>query len=590
MRYKDLTIFSKHSKIEPCEHAVGFLCECAPDSSVFVTHSSPYTPEQMLGPLRDSEDAAALLSRKLCDDVVEFEGVNLLYVLEEQLIEELTLLARYMHLDRWIEANEFKFVRCPGAPEVIGRLSSLARLTGSHYELAGEEQHRSEFVRKLNMHVSREGFGPSALGGLAKRGWDRRFPLVSKLLGAIPHRLFEVPEGGLWFYTTAYNYTSIGLAYERYLPTKLHYLYEDAGTGGRRLREAGRHGLNLYAFARRSDLPSVREVRQYADHIAIALRRTKLVGQASLLRDAYLAGNQFRHFAERLLPLLMLETRAARRFLDAVQPEMVIVGNASFERTLLLQARKRRIPTVLLQHGVVHATYRVVDQPVDVFLSRGEFFRSLLFPSLKDRTVVANAAQPTAAYATDARPDNRSDLLFVAGACDVMPFFHELDLEEIVRALIRAASREQRRLVVRVHPMDSVTAYKRMVTRVARKEPAAPRIVYSQGPGLEDVLRGSAVAVLYFSTVFLECLRLGIPILSFAWHDFPYKREYEQRGIFHFARNLKDLDEVAARGLRGELPANRGKLQELLAPTSPEVLADLFGAMAPHKPNAAVTP
>src|ERR1700722_20244449 len=108
MRYKDLTIFSKHSKIEPCEHAVGFLCEFAPDSSVFLTHSFPYTPQQMLGPSRDCEDEAALLSHKLCDGSMECEDVNLLYVMEEQLIEELATLGRYLFLDRWIEANEFR--------------------------------------------------------------------------------------------------------------------------------------------------------------------------------------------------------------------------------------------------------------------------------------------------------------------------------------------------------------------------------------------------------------------------------------------------------------------------------------------------
>ena len=47
-----------------------------------------------------------------------------------------------------------------------------------------------------------------------------------------------------------------------------------------------------------------------------------------------------------------------------------------------------------LQHGVMHWTYAVTDQPVDVFLLRGPFFQRTVNEKLRRKTVVHNFPEP----------------------------------------------------------------------------------------------------------------------------------------------------------------------------------------------------
>jgi len=75
---------------------------------------------------------------------------------------------------------------------------------------------------------------------------------------------------------------------------------------------------------------------------------------------------------------------------------------------------------------------------------------------------------------------------------------------------------------------------------------------------LDSLLANTAVAVTYSSTVFLDCLRHGIPIISFDWHDFAYKSLIEEHNVFHFARDLADLESLAIQiGRNSALAVNR---------------------------------
>jgi hypothetical protein len=101
-------------------------------------------------------------------------------------------------------------------------------------------------------------------------------------------------------------------------------------------------------------------------------------------------------------------------------------------------------------------------------------------------------------------------------------------------------------------------------------------VVYSQGMGVEEVLATSSVAVLYFSTMFLDCLRHRIPIVSFGWHWFPNKSHFEAEEIFHFARDLAHLELLIKNGVDGQLLSKQGGLDDFLARTEPQETSHLF--------------
>jgi hypothetical protein len=104
--------------------------------------------------------------------------------------------------------------------------------------------------------------------------------------------------------------------------------------------------------------------------------------------------------------------------------------------------------------------------------------------------------------------------------------------------------------------------------RLAHQDMPPVPVTYSQGPGLDDVLERAAVAVTFSSTAFLDCLRHRVPIVSFGWHDFSYKHQLEEYGVFHFCDNLADLRQLIRLALQGELPEYSASVAPFLADSS----------------------
>jgi hypothetical protein len=235
----------------------------------------------------------------------------------------------------------------------------------------------------------------------------------------------------------------------------------------------------------------------------------------------------------------------------------------------------------MLQHGVMHWVYAVADQPVTTFLLRGKFFQQALNEKLRNKTVICNYPQenrPT----IEAAAESRRDVLFITTPYESAAFFHPAELREILGCLLRVCEHCQRRLVIRVHPVEKLSSYRSLVQELQQTSGSHAEVLYSQGPGVEDVLARSCVAVLYFSTMFLDCLRHGIPIISFDWHWFPNKQHYEQEGIFQFANSLVHLEELIREGVAGLLRSRRDGLEAFMAGTKADeisrLLADLWGS------------
>jgi len=331
----------------------------------------------------------------------------------------------------------------------------------------------------------------------------------------------------------------------------------------------------LYAWSRASDIPSTSEVDSVSRRFTAALASLPLSDEESALRTVLLKGEWWHYFLTRQLPFALYNNRSLERWQQAVAPEMLVVGNAGWERALLMREDIKRVPVVMLQHGIMHWVYAVADQPVDVFLLRGPFFQRVINDRLRRKTVIRNFPEPKADVAQPAARV-RDDILFITTPYDVLTLFHPEDLRDILRSLLRVSHASHRRLSIRVHPQEKISAYEKTVSELHSEIGLRAEVSYSQGPGVEEVFARSCVAVLYFSTMFLDCLRHGIPIVSFGWHWFPNKRQFEEEGIFNFASDLKKLEELVREGIEGRLPQRRAGLTEFLASSQPEETSRLF--------------
>jgi hypothetical protein len=569
---KILYLSASDSDLSNVAGTVGLLCEFAPDSP-WLSPEHHYFPDQLLGSADDALKFVYPLVTKLLQAVPRTEGVSMLSIYEESLLEQFSYITQALHLDRWICAEGFSGCRFGSYSPWLDRLREVLALTGSEYELIVDLPPSQSSVQRRalkRLWTSRP---------RATEFFRRVTPLWSRCLSGLPKRrnAKSAPKGGIWFYTTAYNYTKIALAYEQYLPQKLNYLVEDPTTGGKRLRELGHDWHQLYGWARASDIPSPSEVRSIGEQITTAVAAVSVSETENILRTVFLKSEWWHLFLRRWLAFLIFNSRVLRRWYESVVPEMILVGNAAFERALLLHENVRgRVPMVMLQHGIMHWVYGVTDEPVDVFVLRGQFFQRVVSDNLRSKTVILNFPDEKPQPLRQKPAATRDSILFITTPYDVPELFHPADLRDVLRSLLRVSHATGRRLIVRVHPLEKVPFYEQKVAELERELELHADVSYSQGPGVEEALERSCVAVLYFSTMFLDCLRHGIPIVAFGWHWILYKRRFEEERIFNFARDLQDLEALIRQGVEGTLPLRRAGLEQFLAETEAGEISKFF--------------
>jgi hypothetical protein len=310
--------------------------------------------------------------------------------------------------------------------------------------------------------------------------------------------------------------------------------------------------------------------------IRAAVSAVPLSETENILRAVFLKTEWWQLFLKRWLAFLSFNSRVLQRWYESVAPEMILVGNAAFERALLLHENVRPVPVVMLQHGIMHWVYGVTDEPVDVFLLRGQFFRRVISDNLRRKTVILNFAEEKPEILPQKTANARDSILFITTPYDVPELFHPADLRDVLRSLVRVSEATGRRLVIRVHPLEKVSFYQQTMAELEHELELHADVSYSQGPGAEEVLARSCVAVLHFSTMFLDCLRHRIPIVAFGWHWIVYKWHFEEAGVFNFASDLKHFERLVGQGVEGELVLRRTRIEEFLEETEPAEISKFF--------------
>lgn len=72
-----------------------------------------------------------------------------------------------------------------------------------------------------------------------------------------------------------------------------------------------------------------------------------------------------------------------------------------------------------------------------------------------------------------------------------------------------------------------------------------PGLRFSKEGSLESVLRETDVAFMFFSTVFLNCVASGIPVIGLGWYPHIWQKPLEATGTVHFARSLSEAIDLA---------------------------------------------
>ena len=575
MRFKEITFITNLTPLSHRAPMCGLLVEVPGDHPSF-GQDTVYIPiPSLLGDLAESKVRASALADRLLDQEPEIEGLPQLSIFKEFVIATLLRLLQTAHLDWWLTDNKIRVCRFVEYSEWVSDLRAMQRRSGSCYAIEAPAAKNQAIWDKIREHAVDYGWSPGGIRLAIFRLWKRGFSCLSRVLSASRLPASSLPTGGWWFYTAGYNFTRIGLMYEAFLPQAMNYMVEDWETGGRALREAGRSGYSIYSLARITDVPSAWAVKEVRTLIQNHLRTVTLKDEDARVRDLLLDSAWFHYACKRLFPLALLYTRVLKRWLDAVSPEVMIFGNTVFEGYLISMARRRGIPTVLLQHGILGDFYQCTAYPVDHVIVRGEFFRDFLSEANRKRAVILNPPQPVIKDQCA-----RDSILFLTGFNLHEYWTHPENIDEILKTLVRSAHQLNTSLIVRVHPAESVRRYQQIVERTQHEEVLQVSVSYSQGGSLEELMTMSKVAVLFYSTVMLDCMRYSVPTISLGWADYSIRRMIDEAGTVHMARDLKDLSSLVEQAVKGELPSSIDRVSYFLDTTSPSQIRETFSSIA----------
>lgn len=586
LKLAELTILQPGDPIEAIAGAAGLLFECAPDSQARRSNPGALSLPELIGDFDAVKRQAYDLAARLLAGEPLLRGIAQLRIFEEVVIKELQYAFHVLHLSRQLDALGVRRCRFVKASRFAQGLLDLNLVAGLDLEIAVPAgRQRSPAGRSLAnswQRLRQSRFSGSALREELGLVLDRVDPFRRRR-ALLPRPVRK--RGGVWFYSTAYTFTRIGLLYEPYFLARFEFLVENPATGGRALQESGRPFVDVHEFTSWADAPTKREVDDAVETLTTHLDTFPLQGDDALARRMLLQGAFMRTFLDRLLPSGLFMTALFERWIASARPDAVIVGNPVFEGYALHAARRLGIPTILLQHGILGDFCQFVDPPADHYVVRGEFWKEFLAPAARGRASVLNPS-PTlpAANATGA---GRATLVFVSAPYAAQEFYDESDLDEILGALIATALETGQELVIRVHPLEQVEYYRKRAGAMLSRMSTAPAVSYSQGPGLDDVLRRATVAVTFSSTVFLDCLRHGVPIVSFDWHDFSYRKQIERWGVFRFARDLSHLRVLVKDAIAGRLRPFAKNAEPFLA-ASPDgrLRAELARLTRPPPPSS----
>ncbi|EKD55021.1 MAG: hypothetical protein ACD_60C00028G0018 [uncultured bacterium] len=560
---------------------IGLLVYCAPDSDICQTYKDVIPMNELIGHPEDTYRMAASLVNKLLMEEPLLRGVPQLTVFQEQVNWEMHKIYRLLHLHDFLLREKFtvcEFIFPSWWGDALSKLVDYLHSPLSVIAPACKKNYK--IINSLKRIFS---YPPSfkALYSEWKAILDYLDPFHRRTM-FFRKKHQAIDKEKLWYYTTAETFTNIGLLYEPFLPDQLCFLVENKLTGGKSLIAKKRHFVSPYRYALPSHVPSRLDVNDAVRVVGNHISHQVLDERETIAHYLFLQSPWLSLFFSRYLPIGLFASALFDHWAQLAKPAALLVGNPVFEGYALHAARHKKIPTLLLQHGLLGGCYLYYDHPVDYYILRGEFWRESLSPISKKRTQVLNDMGKI----PHSNLIEKKSIVFITQPLHTGYMPIKMDYEPILLTVLSAVKDLETDLIVRVHPLEKISDYEIYIKQLLKRVGFPIRISYSSGNDLDEVLQKACAVVLVNSTVFLDCIKYSVPIISFDWVDFWFKDRIKQYAVFNFAKNLQDFYELIMAAYRGELWPVRQNADYILANTPSREIKSALAEMLKHKLTA----
>jgi hypothetical protein len=333
------------------------------------------------------------------------------------------------------------------------------------------------------------------------------------------------PRGGIVCYSSYINYSRTLAKHAVHFDAPPHWVINNHSAQLGLPANVRTHWLWQFG-AIRNDLSIARELR-------VQVQATDGLPSRAILES----DSQVRDVFDKVLPLALAEIDLMDALLDQTKPDAVWVANQWGSEAALIQlARAKKIPVTQVQHGVLEQYYHAAPIYSDRFLVWGEFWKRAINPAEQSKVVVVNPGFEISQSARTHSGETQPRVTFFTTPAPIALFWNpSVALWETV-TLLDTLNARGHAVTVRVHPADRIEAYQHAWREHCGRLPA--RVSFEKGGSLEPVLAKTDVAMMAFSTVFLNCLASGIPIISTGWYPFMWQAQLQAGGYIHLADSL----------------------------------------------------
>ena len=230
-------------------------------------------------------------------------------------------------------------------------------------------------------------------------------------------------------------------------------------------------------------------------------------------------------------------------YLKQARPRLAVMANQwGIEGWLILIAKSYGIPVMQIMHGVLGGhLYTQTPILADIQVVPGEFWRNLWPEDQRRKIIVYN---PTGHIAKIQRHASfkKKRLTYFSWPLMLSPFYNFCDLTDgLIGIFEKLLSRGGCEITVRVHSTENPYDFVRRWRHLCGALPEGLHI--SKHEPLAEILAKTDVALMYRSTVMLNCLISDIPVIMPGWIDFGWNKALVGVPRVYLACDFADLEQ-----------------------------------------------
>ena len=473
----------------------------------------------------------------------QMEQIMLLFALDEQIPKSARVTATRSHF----------------------MVQALSTLLGRKIGIFVPESHYKGLSLLARRIKAASAFTPPQLGEIALDKWDSDY----RFRRHISPKPKKSSEPAILLPSSYVNVSRAQVAYARMLPQQRFLLAVTRRNGGLVDLPAN---VELRSLASYAPLPfPVTTEKEYERLIESWCQFQSTLSEASSsLRLASKIGvfDGFPAFLKKGLRI-----RDAWRALLSGEPICGVLSgdeNNPFTRLPTLLARSKGINTVVCEHGALNVGFALRPAVSAVCLAQGEMGRDywIEFCGMKHSQMLVGSAavgQPTPGK----RGRERDWIVFFSEPYELNSGRTEDFYKEILPKLCSLASQTNRKVIVKLHPYESLRARSRLVKRSLLLNHQS-LVELRKGPLTPDLFERAWFGVTVESSVTVECALKGVPCFLCRWLDCSWS-DYGTQFVRFSAGHIMSSPEAIL-----DIPKRLQKLE-----IGPEVLRRLATQICP---------